>query len=186
MPRLAINLLPESQIQQVQVNPYLAWFLSIGSYLLIFIYLLVLGAFGFRWLQDSQLAAVNMQITSQKKEIEKNLEQLEEFKELQTRYMFVSTLVGNYQPKTQYFALIEQTIPVPITLQKFDLNNNQIQIRGTTTDYLAINQWQEDLAAEEKIQSVQLSSVERAKEEDETGVGGGIEQIQFVLDVVLQ
>jgi Tfp pilus assembly protein PilN len=188
MPQEQINLLPESEVRQVKVNPYVNWFFRIGVYFLMFTYAIMLGAYGFRWYQESFLNGLNTSIENNKKQYQDSLTFLKEYKSVQDRYGLVAGVMTDYRPKLKLLQLIEESVPEPIRIKEMDINTGNgaklIVLTGISSDYLAIRQWQDDLSKNEMVSNVDLQTIERVTEDPNGAEIAGGGQIEFSFNIV--
>ena len=170
MANQSINLLPTAEAEKHKINPYVAWFFRSGVYLLLSAYTVVLIAFGYRWYQEDQLTKVKASIQESATFIESSQSDMAEFTKLQSRYRSVGDSFSEFKQMYPQLVVVQETIPLPITIDKLSVNSTKMKIDGISNNYVAINQWEADLKKREEVLSVTLTSVERIETDDASGV----------------
>jgi len=187
MPESTINLLPEQEQRQVQINPYVSWFFKTGVYFLLATYVLVLAVLVFRWYRETQLVELNRSIQSRVENLQQNPDLVDQYQDLQRKYALVDQVVAATQDHLGYMELVETTIPAPVSLDKLQLTYPNLILEGQSTDYFAINEWknalsQSPLARQVTVKNVDRSRISAQSRPDEEAT----ENIQFVIEMELQ
>lgn len=170
MPQKLINLLPETRVIQKRNYPFLAWFGRIGIYAVVFIYVVVICGFAFRWYQEQKLADLNERIEAKAEEVANNQEFIANFEKIQADYQVLGTAISNFSSKAEYLKLVEETIPEPVSILSLRLDKDTFDIEAYSTAYGAVNQWSTALTNSDLISSVELASLQRDLQ-DEISLG---------------
>lgn len=186
MPQNAgINFVPATELKQTVQNPYVLWFFKTGVYFLLVTYVVVLGAYGYRWFNEFRLGQLNASIKEHQATIASNKQFMAEFEKVRNQFKSIGSTLDFYKERNQYLTLIEQTIPQPATLVGLTIENGVLTVEGVTNDYLSVNQWQYTLEKSDLVNGVTLREVERnlatdANDEIQTN------QVTFSFEVALK
>lgn len=167
-----IQLLPKERIEKEPLSQFLQWALTFGRYIIIFTEGIVLIVFLSRFWLDSQIIDLK-QIITQKAQIVQSAESFErEFLEVQAKMDKIQTLQKELFTGSRYFTIIEETIPQEAVLTKFSVNQDGINIQGTTNSYDVVTAFVYALKNREEF--VEANLVSLGREQLEEGTEGAI------------
>ncbi len=179
MPQTQINLLPDSAKVKFVTNPFLTWFSSYGIYLVFIVYVVTIGGFIYRYIQDNNLKVLYAEINTKVAEVQRNQKFMSDFGKLQEQYRVLGTTIKAISPKNEILTIIKNTIPVPVSINSIRIDSGSIFIDAFTVEYNAVYQWYSNLRSEKKIKSIEISSISRdPKNEDSSG------QVSFSMKIL--
>lgn len=157
----SINLLPSSQFDQTTTGRILRWLLGTFRMIVIFVELIVIVAFLFRFWIDIQISLLNREIEEKKAIIVSYTDFEKEYRGVLARQDFYKANTENIIHKNKVFSQIGTKIPLDLKLTEvfFDETNNKISISGESLAEESISQYLAYLKTIPELSTISLVGV---------------------------
>jgi Tfp pilus assembly protein PilN len=154
-----INLLPEANFESTTTGRVLSWILSTFRIIVIVTEIIVMIAFLSRFWLDAQNTDLNDEIEN-KTAVLVNLQNFEkEFKDTQNRLKIFSELTKNQGVYSDILNTLVSYLPQDLYLTTATLNEGMLQIEGSTSNEVSIQQLMVNLLSTNKFTEVTLNEL---------------------------
>lgn len=156
-----INLLPSSQFDQTTTGRILRWLLGTFRMIVIFVELIVIIAFLFRFWIDIQISSLNREIEEKKAIIVSFSEFEQEYRGILARQDFYKTNTENLSKKSDVLEKIGARVPLDLKLTEvfFDDKNKKVSISGDSLAEESISQYLTYLKTIPELSTISLVGV---------------------------
>jgi len=156
-----INLLPSSQFDQTTTGRVLRWLLGTFRMIVIFVELIVIIAFLFRFWIDIQISSLNREIEEKKAIIVAYSDFEKEYRGILAREDFYKSNTQNLIQKNNLLKQIGIKVPLDLKLTEiaFDDKNNKISISGESLAEESISQYLAYLKTIPELSTISLVGV---------------------------
>lgn len=169
-----INLLPSEEFEESTLGRILKWALTSFRIMVMGVNIVVICAFLSRFFLDAKNNDLGDKIKILQGTIIGNSTFEKEFKETQARLSIYKTLTSD-QSATSVISKISSRLPTDIILTNISVNEDEILLKGVTSNEASISQLMANLSAEDSFKKVSLSAV--SSNEDDLG------QFNFTLNL---
>lgn len=158
-PTRSINLLPGANIDASQTGKFIKWLLSTFRVIVIFVQIVVIGAFAVRIFVDTQLYSLN-------KEIEGKYAILNSFAEVEKDFLSKQLRLQTFQslqvPENSYMTVLQtisQNVPLDVQLISLNKVGSLLTIKARTLNDNSIFAFNSRLSQSELINNVQVTEI---------------------------
>lgn len=159
-----LNLLPKNQFDASLLGRILKWTLSTFRVLVIFVELIVISGFLMRFYLDIQHTDLNDEIEQKTAIIESYSSFEKDFKETQTRLALWESMASPENNFGLLFDKISKSIPQDVELNDLKKVDQTIEIKASTLNEAAVNQFVANLKAYPELSTISVVSIETQKD----------------------
>lgn len=154
-----INLLPKEDFEKTTLGRTMKWALSSFRFMVIFVELVVISGFLYRFWLDVQISDLNDEVQQKSAVISSRSSFENEFRSLQNRLYLFRTITDPNNNSSVFFEEISSVIPREIQVSAFSRTDDLIELRGTTADELPLANFLAHLNRNDRFGSVELQTV---------------------------
>lgn len=154
-----INLLPPSEFEVSFWGRFLRWAVTTGRYIIIITELVVIVAFLSRFKLDSDISALNAEITGKKNLLDSQYQTEQEFRKIQTKLAVTGQLLSRGLSAKDTGDKVIQQLPGGIKLTSLTVSAKDVTVRGSTTQEQVLGEVLENFYRSPEWQGVSLTEV---------------------------
>jgi len=178
MTKKDVSLLPKSPLQGTVLGKLFNWLLSVGRYIVIFVDLVVMGAFISRFWLDKKRIDLADDIRQQQAILEITQEFEDEFQSFQSRLDQAGSAIESQDNLLQPLDQIVDGLPQDVVFLQygFDIGseNKAATVLALVFSEASLNGFVNNLLTEDSVSSVRIGTIER--EQGEVGM-----KVQFLI-----
>jgi hypothetical protein len=136
-----------------------SWLTTIGKWMLIVVEIVVLGAFGYRFVMDGKNNDLTDQINDQVKTLEN-----ETWKKSTIKYQNLQSVLGdieiakeNQELNSKLISEVINGVPLTLDLQNISVNNGKVSLSIKTSDFKALRNYEDTLKSNSLYSDVKVS-----------------------------
>jgi Tfp pilus assembly protein PilN len=151
-----INLLPEANFEDTTTGRVLSWILSTFRIIVIVTEIIVMVAFLSRFWLDAQNTDLNDEIENKTAILTASQDFEKEFRETQNRLKIFSELTKNQGVYADTLNTLVSYLPSDLYLTTVTYEKNSIQIEGSTSNEVSVQQLIANLSSTDKFTDISL------------------------------
>lgn len=160
-----INLLPQEEFASSTLGRVLTWLLSTFRMIVIITEIVVMAAFGSRFVLDATITDLNDEIKIKTQTVQGSATFEKKFRDTQGKIRIVTDLTSDEESTANIISDISAYAPADTTLLSFTVLGNEASLRATTPSELSVSQFMANLKGAgsfDKIELTQLANLELA------------------------
>lgn len=138
---------------------FINWALSIGRLIVIFVELVALLAFGYRFILDRELIDLHTKIKMEAKQISFQKEDEEAYRNLQSRLKVATDYISGSSKKVKIFNDVLGLAPQGMSFNDFSLSESGLSINATVESVSALSLFVNNLKKYPAIDSVSIDRI---------------------------
>lgn len=143
----------------------LKWIFNAGKIIIIITELIALSALGYRFIVDRQIIDLHDQIKKQELFVQSQKEKENKYRDIQSRLSFIKLITEESQAKIQVMNTILTLLKNGnISTTNLIVNQNFIEINGTATTVVAINNFVDTLKNSPSIVSISIDDLSSSEQ----------------------
>lgn len=160
-----INLLPQEEFEGSTLGRTLKWAMSTFRIIVIATEMVVMAAFLSRFWLDARNADLNDEIKQKSAIILASADFEKEFRGLQKKLGIFSNLASFEGVISNTMSEVTSRLPASVFLISYSYNKESVQIKGASTDEVAIAQFMVNLENSEAFEKISLTNVDTSQAE---------------------
>lgn len=158
---LAVNLIPEEEVNKRRWEKFLKWVLTVGRYIIIGTEIIVMTAFLFRFKLDHDLITLSDEVKSKKQLIESfgNLET--KTRNLQSYLATIKKIQDQSPSYVNMINSLSTITPYDVIFSQIRVSENQIKLSATAISLGGFSSFLENLKLSKDFKDINLERVKR-------------------------